>query len=282
MLMTKPEHPASLPDRSPLDDRFHIVLAEPGDSLNIGSVARAMSNLGFSRLHLVAPPRYNMGIASTTACWATDILESAVVHDTLEEALAPMQKVVGFTARHGKHRHTHLSLPQWVGEVRTAPPAATALLFGPEDTGLRTDHVEHCRWLVRIPSSAANPSFNLAQSVLLTLFELTRTDWEEATGNGKVEPGKSLAPPKGELANSGEFYQLDRLVEEALTRSNFYGKGTPAPMRGLVKHLLRRIGPDKREMAALVGIFDHINRVLAGRAPAQPFLEKLENPQKEK
>jgi tRNA C32,U32 (ribose-2'-O)-methylase TrmJ len=44
---------------SPLD-RIHVVLVEPGDSRNVGSVARAMLNLGYRHLHLVAPPRYRV------------------------------------------------------------------------------------------------------------------------------------------------------------------------------------------------------------------------------
>ncbi len=240
--------------------RFHVVLVEPGDSLNVGSVARAMSNLGFTNLHLVAPPRHDPAKAATTACWATDLLERARMHDTLADALAPMQDVVGFTGRQGRHRPKHVLLDGWLDGLIRTPPRVTALLFGPEDTGLRTEHLSACRWLVRIPSSARNPSFNLAQAVLLALFGIARLEW------GPAEP--EAGPPP---AREAEFQQLERIVEEALVRSGFYGKGTPAPLPDLVKHLLRRIGPDTREMPVLLGMFDHINRALSGRSPAQPF-----------
>jgi len=126
-------------------EHLHVVLVEPGDPLNVGSVARAMSNLGYRHLHLVAPPRYDAERAATTACWATDLLAEARTHDSLEAALAPMQLVVGFTARHGRHRAQHVSLPRWVERMAAAPPAATALLFGPEDTDLRAEHLSPCR-----------------------------------------------------------------------------------------------------------------------------------------
>ena len=253
--------PASLPESSHFD-RFHVVLVEPGDSLNVGSVARAMSNLGFANLHLVAPPRLNLERAATTACWAGDILKSMRIHDTLEQALSGMQQVAGFTARHGQRRHQHLLLPDWCDALVSAPVQAEsiALLFGPEDHGLGAEHVTHCRWLVRIPSSAANPSFNLSQAVLLALFELSRQRWPDIARIETVPP----APMR-------DYYQLDRLSEEALTRSGFLGKGAPRPMRGLVRHLLRRIEPNEREMRVLLGVFDHINRTLSGRAPAQPW-----------
>ena len=165
--------PASLPV-SNANDHIHVVLVEPGDSLNVGSVARAMSNLGFRHLHLVAPPRYDPERAAITACWAADRLGEAQHHDTLAEALAEMEHVVGFTARHGRNRPQHLLLPEWVTRTTAEPPKRTALLFGSEDDGLRREHLVNCNWLVRIPSSEENPSFNLAQSVLLTLFELSR------------------------------------------------------------------------------------------------------------
>ena len=255
-------HSAAVPVMLPAPglDRFHVVLVEPGDSLNIGSVARAMSNLGLSHLHLVAPPRYDPERAATTACWASGLLESARIHATLPEALVPMERVVGFTARHGRHRPRHMLLPDWADEMASRPPATTALLFGPEDTGLRAEHLTACRWLVRIPSADANPSFNLAQAVLLTLFELSRKDWND------LQRPQEPAP-----AADGHLQQLERIVEEVLVRSGFYGKGTPEPLPNLVKHMLRRIEPDTREMPVLLGMFDRINRTLAGRSPAQPY-----------
>ena len=251
--------PVSLPSNELLN-RFHVVLVEPGDSLNVGAVARAMSNLGFMNLHLVAPPRYNREQAAVTACWATDLLDGARIHSTLAEALAPMEQVVGFTARHGRHRPQHVTLSQWSATLAAAPPPETALLFGPEDTGLRSEHLSACRWLVRIPSGAANPSFNLAQSVLLALFEVSRLHWEDLA-----------APPGPPPAREADLQQLERIVEEVLVRSGFYGKGTPAPLPDLIKHLLRRIGPDAREMPVLMAMFDRINRTLSGRSPAQPY-----------
>lgn len=246
--------PASLP-QSNANDHLHVVLVEPGDSLNIGAVARAMSNLGFRHLHLVAPPRYDPERAAITACWATDLLAGAQHHDSLESALAEMEHVVGFTARHGKNRPRHLLLPEWIGRITAQPPARTALLFGTEDDGLHTEHLAHCNWLVRIPSTEENPSFNLAQSVLLVLFELSRRNWD-------ATPEAPRTLPTGR-----DFIQLQTLVDEVLTRCQFYNVGTPEPLPDLVVHLLRRIEPDAREMKVLLGMFGKINRALAGIVP---------------
>jgi len=239
-------------------DRFHVVLVEPGDSLNVGAVARAMSNLGFSHLHLVAPPRYDPARAAVSACWATPLLERAAIHADLDAALAPMQQVVGFSARHGKDRPRHLMLPDWCARVAAAPPERVALLFGSEDHGLERAHVARCHWLVRIPSTAANPSFNLSQAVLLALFELSRAGWEGA------------AVPERPPASLGELQQLERLVDRVMRQVGFYGPGTPRPIPEMVHHLLKRMAPDDRELGILLGMFGKIDRALGGRIPVHP------------
>ena len=245
-------------------ERFHVVLVEPGDSLNVGSVARAMMNLGFDRLHLVSPKRYDPHRAAISACWATKLLDAARIHDSLEAALAPMERVVGFTARTGSGRARHLLLPDWCAQLAEAQPAETALLFGPEDHGLTREHLTHCRWLVRIPSTEAYPSFNLSQSVLLALFELRRSDW------GAMPREPKPMPP------IGDFAQLDRLVDSVLIQGGYFHEGTPRPVPQIVKHLLRRIDPDEREMGILMGMFGKINRVLLGKAPRRPLPERSE------
>lgn len=244
-----------------IQQHIHVVLVEPGDSLNVGAVARAMSNLGFANLHLVAPPRYDADRAAISACWATPLLAQARVHADLSGALADMQHVVGFAAREGRHRPQQLLLHEWAGRMADLPPARTALLFGPEDHGLTQEHLSHCQWLVRIPSAAENPSFNLAQAVLLALYELTRRDWPAA-----AEPVRDL-PPVQELS------QLERLVGEVLRRCGFYYGGTPRPIPDTVNHLLRRIVPDRRELPVLMGMFGKINRALQGRVPIQSLPE---------
>jgi len=248
--------PASLPS-SAAADWAHVVLVEPGDSLNIGAVARAMSNLGFANLRLVAPPNFDRERAALSACWATPMLDRVTVYPTVDEAVADMDQVVGFSARHGHDRPRHMLLDQWCGLLAEEPPGRTALLFGPEDHGLETRHLSHCRWLIRIPSSEDNPSFNLSQSVLLALYELSRPRWKEVPAEAKPRPGEAA------------FGTLDRLVETVLTQCGYYKEGTPWPVPRIVRNLLRRTDPDQREMNILTGVFGKLHRALAGQVPVR-------------
>jgi tRNA/rRNA methyltransferase len=237
---------------APQNEKFHVVLVEPAESLNVGSVARAMMNLGFKHLHLVRPVNYKKEKAAITACWATGILENLRIHDSYEETLATMEDVVGFSTREGsQNRSSQMVIGTWSAERITNPPAKTALVFGPEADGLRIEHVELCRCLVRIPSSEECPTFNLAQSVLIALYELSKKDWNLVHSPSRAVP------------DWNQFFQLDRLVEEVLVRCQYYRPGTPAPIPSLVKHMLRRMNPDEREMAVLLGLFSRIGKALA-------------------
>lgn len=236
-------------------DSFHVVLVEPGESRNVGSVARAMKNLGFSHLHLVAPPHFDRVRAEMTACWATDVLDSMVIHPTFEDALRDFEHVIAFSGREGKNRGAPMSLLEWGDTLGAAAPVRTALVFGPEDNGLRQEHMELCRLVLRIPSSVACPSFNLAQAVLLALFEIARRELPAAPDL----PARQ-APPWN------DFFQLDRLLDRVMERSGFVRVGTPEPVPGLVKNLFRRIEVDKREMGILLGLFGKLDRVLAKKS----------------
>lgn len=232
-------------------DQFHVVLVEPGESLNVGSVARAMKNLGFHHLHLVAPPRFDRAKAAITACWGADLLDAAVVHPSFEAALSGFENVIAFSGREGKNRGAPLSLLEWGDSLAGSPPLRTALVFGPEDNGLRQEHMEQCRTVLRIPSAVDCPSFNLAQAVLLALFEIARRDMPAASA-----PAGRTPPPWN------DFFQLDRLLDRVMSLSGFLRVGTPEPVPGLVKNLFRRIDLDKREMGILLGLFGRLDRVL--------------------
>lgn len=237
--------------RSQVRESFHVILVEPGESRNVGSVARAMKNLGFSHLHLVAPPHFDPERAAMTACWATDILDTMVIHPTFEDALRDFEHVIAFSGREGKNRGAPMSLLEWGEALETGAPVRTALVFGPEDNGLRQEHMELCRLVLRIPSSAACPSFNLAQAVLLALFEIARR-----------EPAAAPDHVSRQLPPWNDFFQLDRLLDRVMERSGFVRVGTPEPVPGLVKNLFRRIELDKREMGILLGLFGRLDRVL--------------------
>jgi len=224
-------------------DLFHVVLVEPGESLNIGSVARLMSNLGFANLHLVAPPRYDRARAIITACWGEHLLDTAIMHANLSDALADMQDVVAFSARAGKNRAPPIDLIPWA-EQTLRQPKKTALLFGPEDTGLLQHHIELARASISIPSRSENRSFNLSNAVLLALYELSRNQLDFET----------ISDVDSTPSTGRQHEQADILTTELAELSGFYNEATSAGLKSLMKNMTRRMQPNAREMNILLGL----------------------------
>jgi tRNA/rRNA methyltransferase len=238
-------------------DNFRVVLVEPAESLNIGSVARAMLNLGFRDLHLVAPKHYSRDRAKITACWAEHLIDSLHIHPTFAEALDGMEEVVALSLRAGKNPAHFVTLPQWVGELPERGLRKTALVFGPEDNGLRQEHLEYCQYSIRIPSADDCPTFNLAQSALLVLYEITKTF-----------PRDQPAKVAQDLPTANDFVQLDRLLDSAMRESGFVRPGTPAPTPGVVHNLFRRMSLNKQEMGIVLSFVGRVSTALRrGNAP---------------
>src|SRR5262249_12366521 len=92
-------------------DRVAVVLVSPRNPLNIGAVARAMSNFGFPDLRLVNP--YEVAFREArSAVGATKLLARAREFKNVAEAIADCSLIAGTTAaRKREVTHDLLSLP---------------------------------------------------------------------------------------------------------------------------------------------------------------------------
>src|SRR5210317_2151496 len=152
---------------------IRIVLINTSHPGNIGATARAMKVMGLSQLHLVDPKVFPSAEATAMASGADDLLEHAMIHDTLESALQGCSLVLGTSAR-------LRSLPMPQMDVRKAAESAlaehagqdVAILFGRERYGLTNDEIQRCHQLVHIDTNPAYGSLNLAQAVQVMSYEL--------------------------------------------------------------------------------------------------------------
>ena len=152
---------------------LRIVMVRPRGSGNIGSVARAMKNVGAKELAIVGSARTQSFWARAMAVHGRDILSEAKCYETIRAAIADCTLVVGTTCCAGLYR----SHSQTVREAAPAVAAAArdgkvALLFGPEDHGLSNKDLEHCQQLITIPANPEYPSFNVAQAAVICLYEI--------------------------------------------------------------------------------------------------------------
>ncbi|MGN0890640.1 MAG: RNA methyltransferase [Candidatus Spyradenecus sp.] len=176
---------------NPLDN-IHVVLVGTLYSGNVGSVCRAMANMGLRHLTLAAPRILDgWEEGRRLAVHATDILDARREVATFSEAIADCAAVIGTTARGGLYRATVQTPRVLAPEVlRLAAQAPVAIVFGREDQGLHNDEIAQCTHLIRIPVDEHYQSLNLSQALLIVAYELYT-----ATGTyvSPVEEAVSLA-----------------------------------------------------------------------------------------
>lgn len=232
-------------------DNISFVLVGPTEPGNIGAAARAVKNMGFRRLELVAPVPYLTDEARAMACQAKDVLERAKVYRTLRPAIAGKSLIAGTTRRLGSRRGMIMDVRQAAPRiVEAASSNQVAVLFGNEHCGLTNRELDECGLVLTIPSNPAFPSLNLAQSVMIVAYELSRIGAREK------------APP---LAANREVQRLFRRIPKTL-RSLGYSragdKDLPAEIARHLKKLIGRSGLTEWELNMLLGLCTQADRRL--------------------
>ncbi|KAF1078273.1 RNA methyltransferase [Methanogenium sp. MK-MG] len=152
-----------------------IVLVEPLYEGNIGFAARVMKNFGFTRLVLINPP--DVGIeALSRASHAKDVLESAVIAESLDDVIAESNMLVATTGELSKTISHAMRMPYYApGELRdiVAPvDGRISILFGRENWGLSNEEVRQCDVICTIPTSPEYPIVNISHAVGIICYEL--------------------------------------------------------------------------------------------------------------
>jgi len=239
-----------------LYDQFVFVLVRPQSAGNIGSAARAIKNMGFDDLRLVAPeasPKDNA--AHSMAVHANDVLARAKTFATLDAALADCGLTVGTTCRGGLYREAVRPLRESALELATQSAAnRVAMIFGPEDTGLTNQELKFCQRLITIPTSAEYASINLAQSVILCAYEL-RMALED-------EPRASEEPRQ--LASAAEVNATLERMKDALLAIGFLAEENPEHIMFAIRGIFGRTGLTPRELEILSGIASQTRWVAEG------------------
>lgn len=257
--------------------RIRIVLVETSHPGNIGAAARAMLNMGFTRLVLVKPRQWPALEALSMAASALQVLDAAVVVDSLEAAIADCHLVIGTSAR---LRNMPVPLLDPVAAALVVSEIQTdqevALVFGREISGLSNAELHLCHYHVHIPVNPECSSLNLAAAVMVLCYELRKTllqkdastDLNEATSildNHSQEAWDQLPATAGEL----DLY-LEHL-EKVLVELDFLDPENPRQLMRRLRRLYQRIQPDRMEINILRGILTATESTLKPtRTPLKP------------
>ena len=233
-------------------DNISFILIDTLETGNIGAAARALKNLGFSRLDLVRPRNFPSEEAGWFAHGAEDILSRVTVHPTLAEALKDKSVVIGTTRRTGKKRGPVYPVRDAAERIRRLSESnRVALLFGKEDRGLTNEETAECSFMIRIPASPENPSFNLAQAVLIIAYELFSTD--------------RTSSPLPAMITTEELSGLFQRVRKIMEMAGYTPKGIRDDEKGIMadlKRLISRAAITGREARMLHGIVSQIEESL--------------------
>jgi len=236
---------------------IRIVLVQTSHPGNIGSTARAMKTMGLSRLYLVAPKLFPHAKAIELASSADDVLATAVVTASLEEALQDCQLVIGSSTRPRGIALPALN-PRQCGEqvVQEGQQGDVAIVFGREDSGLTNEELLHCHFHVAIPSNPDYSSLNLAAAVQVICYEIRVASLSAAA----LSQTQLFELQHDDFASAEEVEGFYVHLKDVLIQIDFLRPDNPKRLMPRLRRLFNRIRLEKTEIRILRGILTAITR----------------------
>ena len=223
-----------------------IILVRPQLSENIGMAARAMDNFGLSKLFIVNPrDGWPSKKAETSAKHADKIINKAKVYDNLDDAVSNFDLVIATSNR--KRFLTKKIYDNFnILEKKIIDFKNTAILFGPENSGLSNQDIRLANFLFTIPTHNSNKSLNLSHAVSLMSYELSKlnkisTKEAISTNDSKVS--------KLELSNFMNF-----LINDLDSSGFFRPEEKKANMIDHIYSIYNKFGLSKKELRMLWGM----------------------------
>jgi tRNA/rRNA methyltransferase len=222
-----------------------IVLVRPQLGQNIGKTARAMLNFGLTEMRLVAPrDGWPNPDAGPSASGADVVLEGARLFATAAEAIADCSTVFASTVRRRDLMMPVIGPKEMAARIG-ASSERSAILFGPERSGLETEEVALATAIVTVPINPEFASLNLAQAVILLAYEWSkRNDLTQP-------PAKDVEPPAPHSEVEGLIGQLDA---ELVAKGYFHPPSRTQTTRNTIRTIFTKTGWSSREVKAVRGI----------------------------
>ena len=233
---------------------IHIIMVGTTHPGNIGGVARAMKNMGLSRLSLVAPEtRFPHPKARARASGAVDVLKNTRIFDSLQEAIAGCSLVFGASARLRSLPWPVVDPRQCASEcVAVVEPAEVAIVLGRENSGLNNEELALCNKLVNIPTNPDFSSLNIAAAAQVLCYEIRLAASEQ-----KVEQPEPDSP----LATAEEMEGMYSHFETVLSDIAFLKQDNPGQLMRRLRRLFNRCQLEKLEINILRGILTAVQKL---------------------
>jgi tRNA (cytidine32/uridine32-2'-O)-methyltransferase len=250
--------------------QIRIVLVEPSHPGNIGAAARAAKTMCIENLVLVKPEDFPSGEARARSTGALDVLERAVICDSLQAAIADCTFVVGSSARLRGLQCPEIA-PDKVGAKvwQELESGNVAIVFGRESSGLTNDELDQCHYLTTIPANWEFSSLNLASAVQVICYEiynasLKLSSAEKGVDNDSVNnvPHTLRDTEKSDpLATAEQLENLFEHMQQVLQEIEFFDPKQPKLLMRRLRHLYSRARPTLVETNILRGILSAVQKV---------------------
>ncbi|MBU2514588.1 RNA methyltransferase [bacterium] len=230
-----------------------VVLVEPTQPGNVGAAARALDNMGVSDFRLVKPCHYFHAEARMFSMNARYLLHQAKTYDTLDEAVADRHLIIGTTAREREKIKKLSGLHNISGLLESVTPETNiAIVFGPEQSGLRNEHINLCNEWIYIPTFGKSSSLNLSQAVLVTLYEFSKLY--------NISPNQqeqTISP-----ASSSSIEGMKEHLFEILNETDYLHRSSKENVWSSFSDIIGRAKPDERDVRMIRGFFNRIQVTL--------------------
>lgn len=239
-----------------------VVLVSARNPLNIGAVARAMSNFGCTDLRLVNAYR-NAVEEARSAPHAEEVLRVSRDYADIKEATADCSLIVGTASlgpREARHEIVRLEAAAERVHAALTADARVAVLFGSEKSGLSNDDMAHCHWLLTIPSRPEHGSMNLGQAVAICLYELAARGRAISALDDRT-PRADSAPADAESED-----RLTGLLLESLYLSGYVNETIETSTRLKIQRLVRRMNLSRKDAGIWQGMLRQIRWKLSQHA----------------
>lgn len=232
-------------------DNVIVVLQRPQDSRNVGAVMRAMKNMGINDLRLVQPAPLDHAAILRVAHGCEDLLNQMRTYGSLDEAVADTHYVVGTAAiQHKARLQSDAIRPVVATWVARLQQGRVALLFGQEDDGLDHAALDRCHLILTLPTNPAYPALNLAQSVLLLLYEVRMA----------VLMDDAVAPAApAPVATQADVERIFQVAAANLEAIGFFKINQASVMRKL-RQIVYKAALTPEEAALLMAILRRVER----------------------
>ena len=237
---------------NPLNEFVQIVLVETSHPGNIGSVARAIKNMGLSRLILINPKKFPHDEATALAGNASDVLEKAKIFGSIEEAVKNSKIIFATSARERTIEWPVASAKDAAQEINqlAAEGLEVSILFGREDRGLTNEELQLSNKHLIIPAHPEYPVLNIAMSTQVVCYELYQASQHEPIGPWQDFPEYSAE----------ELTHLIEHFNETVFNLKLIDPANPKQILTRMERMFRRLYPDQMEGNFLRGFLKAVNK----------------------